>query len=478
MPRSASTNRVKRAPLGFHSLMCNGASPTYGSSNSNLGISGSSPFTISVLASTFLLSGTQATMAIGNASGTNTGLVIRSSSNTWQVLINGTGILPLAVPFIKTNVPDEITVTYAGGSAPILVYANGTIINGSGSLTMALVDAPVRWGRDNASANPLTGTVSSVRAWNVSLTANQVADMYRTKEVPTTGLVRWYKLNEGTGSTAYDSSPTADQGTITNPYWSFNNVPFCLPVCASANPAQLPNCLFYYEADQGVTLDVSNKVSQWDDLSGNGSHMTQATAGLRFTYTASSINGLPTVNLVAGTGNVMTATSNYFANQPHTLVVVARAYSTQPSAYSGIISIGSGAVGGYTSCIGTDNSTNIWFGGAGDGTPTFTPPVSNTVYFFVKTTDNRYTSSFINNVSKGTAKQLVTYTVNPLSTVAIGQYTAGSNSGNWNVALIAGFNKELLPSEMNALATYVNDKYAMGMTVGARVSASNRILIS
>jgi hypothetical protein len=355
---------------------------------------------------------------------------------------------------------------------------NGVVINGSGSTTMNTTNSLLYMGRDYSSSNALTGGISDVRVWNVALSVNDIATMYATREVPTTGLIRRYKLNDGTGSSIADSSVNNDTGTVSNPYWSQNNVPYGLPVLPVAKPSQLPKCLFYYEADQGVTLDGSNKVSQWDDLSGNGTHMTQATSSLRFTYTASSINGYPTVNLVSGTGNIMTAAVNYFANQPHTLVVVAKSSNTQPTLFSGIIALGSGGAGGQTSSIGTDNGRKLWFGGAGDGTPTFNVPTTGTTYMLAKLTDGKNTTSFINHVSQGVTKQLVTFSVSPLSLAVIGQYSAGSDSGNWNVALIAGFAKELLPAELNALANYVNDKYAIGMTVGKRVATSGRSLIT
>lgn len=477
MPRAAATNRVKRVPIGFNSLMCKGSAPTVATSGTNTGISGSSAFSIAGWAYINNLSGTQTIFSLGSAAGAGTGVAVRTFGNTWNLFIQGIGTVP-GVTIIPPNQWSEFVMTYAGGSAPLIIYVNGVGINGSGSITMNTTNSLLFMGRDYASTNALTGGISDVRIWNVALTGNQISSMYSTREVPTTGLVRRYRLNEGIGSTITDSSTNNDTGSITNPYWGIGNVPYGTPVLPLARPSQLANCLFYYEADQGVTLDGSGKVSQWNDLSGNGSHMTQSTPSIRFGYTASSVNGLPSVDLVSGTLNLMTATVNYFANQPHTLVVVAKASTTQPALFSGIIALGSGGAGGQTSSIGTDNGRRIWMGGAGDGTPIFTIPVNGTTYMFVKSTDGRNTSCFINHVSQGTVKQLVTFSVSPLSLAVIGQYSAGSDSGNWNVVLIAGFSKEQSPAEMNALANYANDKYAIGMTVGKRVATSDRILIT
>lgn len=478
MPRTLSTGRVSRSPLDFSSLLCNGNLPTSAVSGSNLGISGSSPFTIAAWGYLSSITGTQTLVAIGDAAGSNTGVIIQSSSNAWQVLVQGTGSVPAPAPIIQVNQFYEVVVTYAGGSASVLIYVNGVVVNGSGSITMNLTNATVKMGRNYSSTSPLFGGLSDVRVWNIALTANQIATMYQTRVVPTTGLVRRYKLNEGTGTAIADSSVTNDTGTVTNPIWSRNNVPYGLGETASATPNQLPSCLFYFEADQGVTLDVSNKVSQWNDLSGNGSHLTQSTAGLRPGYTASSINGLPSVNLTAGSGNVMNATTNLIGAQPHTLVVVAKSSSTQPAAFSGVLALGSGAGGGNTSSIGADNTRKLWFGGAGDGTPTYFVPTTGTTYILVKTTDGRLTAGNINNVSQGVVKQLITFVPSPLTAALFGQYSVGTDSGNWNVVSVAAFTRELTPAEINSLCTYYNTKYALGLTIGGRTATSGRVLIT
>lgn len=473
MARTSASNRIQRVPIGKNSLYCKGS--TYVTSGSNLGISGSSPFTIAAWGYVNAASGTQTIMSIGNAAGTNTGIILRSNANAWHVSIQGTGVVPVTAPLIQPNTFYEVFVSYAGGSAPILIGVNGKVLNGSGSLTMNLTNAPVIIGRDYSGSSALTGGVSDVRVWNVALTVNQLAAMYATRVVPTSGLVRRYCLTEGTGTSAIDISSNNDTGTITNPFWSFNNVPYGLPIKPIAKPSDLPSCIFYYEADQGVTLDGSNKVSQWDDLSGNGAHMTQGTAGLRFGYTASNINGLPTVNMVDGTSNIMTASINFPVTQPHTLMVFAKSNATQPTAFSGILALGSGGSGGQTSSIGTDNTRKLWFGGAGYGTPTFFVPTTGSSYFLVKSTDIRTDTVTINGVGYGTSKQLSSYGISPLNLAVLGQYSSGSSSGNWEVALIAGFTKEILNTEINAVANYINQKYAAGLTAGTRTATTGRI---
>lgn len=69
-------------------------------------------------------------------------------------------------------------------------------------------------------------------------------------------------------------------------------------------PLQLPNLLAWYSAKQGITLNGST-VSQWNDLSGNGRHLTQAVASSQPTYNATGLNSKPTCYF-DGSGDYMT----------------------------------------------------------------------------------------------------------------------------------------------------------------------------
>lgn len=242
-----------------------------------------------------------------------------------------------------------------------------------------------------------------------------------------------------------------------------------------SKPSDLTGCIFYYEADQGITLDLSNKISQWTDLSGNGATLVQASESLRFGYTASSINSKPTADLVNGTGNLMTATIPYASGYvPHTLLVVAKSTSTQPAAFTGIMSIGGNTGGGNTSAIGADNTRKIWIGGAGYGLPSYYAPTTGSTYFIVKCNNLRTDTGVINNVYQVPHQQGAAYNILPLNQLNVGQYTGGAGSGNWNVALIAGFNRELLSTEVSAEANYVNSKYGAISVAGSRVATSGR----
>ena len=75
------------------------------------------------------------------------------------------------------------------------------------------------------------------------------------------------------------------------------------------SPTDIADLALWIDASDAstITLDGSNNVEQWDDKSGNGRNLVQATVSLRPGYLASGINGLPAV-VGDGIDDVMTWT--------------------------------------------------------------------------------------------------------------------------------------------------------------------------
>jgi hypothetical protein len=64
------------------------------------------------------------------------------------------------------------------------------------------------------------GDIDEVRIWNHARTPDQIKRYMYTRLYGTeTGLVAYYPMNEGTGSTAYDKSTNSNDGTITGATW-------------------------------------------------------------------------------------------------------------------------------------------------------------------------------------------------------------------------------------------------------------------
>ncbi len=95
------------------------------------------------------------------------------------------------------------------------IYKNGVLRNTNsyaGIITPQHGAAPVRMAtRDFASF--FQGALAQVRVWNRVLSAQEVSDLYALGNVPQDGLVAEYLLNEGAGSTAFDTADGHD-GTV------------------------------------------------------------------------------------------------------------------------------------------------------------------------------------------------------------------------------------------------------------------------
>lgn len=117
----------------------------------------------------------------------------------------------------------------------------------------------------------------------------------------------------------------------------------------------------YFSADQGVTLNGSN-VSQWNDLTGNGYDLAQATASKQPTYT--TVSGLPTVRF-DGTNDILKS-GTLTLPQPYQVIMVMRlqAYNAGSGAYACVLSLredsgvtilqypSSGNIGMYAGALG------------------------------------------------------------------------------------------------------------------------------
>src|SRR5258706_12126795 len=100
-----------------------------------------------------------------------------------------------------------------------------------------------------------------------------------------------------------------------------------LPVSGGAawTPASVTTAFWYDASNAGSITQSGGTVSQWNDLSGNARHLTQATTALQPTYTASALNSKPGIHFInnnSSTTNSLMQTATFTAGQPLTVVVV------------------------------------------------------------------------------------------------------------------------------------------------------------
>jgi len=65
-------------------------------------------------------------------------------------------------------------------------------------------------------------------------------------------------------------------------------------------PTDVSTIYVWYRSDIGVAKDGSNRVSQWDDLTGNGYHLCQVNAANMLLWEENQINGYPSLRIDSG----------------------------------------------------------------------------------------------------------------------------------------------------------------------------------
>lgn len=107
---------------------------------------------------------------------------------------------------------------YTGSTQSGQMYVNGAPISQqiatTGTFTRMRNTTHGLWFGRGGGANYLKGCIDEIRLWSVARTAQQMADNYRAALTSGTGLVGRWGFDEGSGSTAYDSTANAKNGTI------------------------------------------------------------------------------------------------------------------------------------------------------------------------------------------------------------------------------------------------------------------------
>lgn len=124
----------------------------------------------------------------------------------------------------------HIAVVNSAGT--FTLYKNGVAITTNVSGTYGAQgdkDVPVQIARRTVGASPgyFDGLIDEVRFWNTARTGPQILANYQTELVGNeTGLIGYWKLNDGTGTTALDETANNFDITLTNtPVWT-TDVPF------------------------------------------------------------------------------------------------------------------------------------------------------------------------------------------------------------------------------------------------------------
>lgn len=374
----------------------------------------------------------------------------------------------------------------SAGSSPWFLYSNGVVINGSGSLSVNLTNAPVYIGVNQSGSERFNGNISLVCIWDSVLTGAQMLSLHNQGLAALASLPKpklFYRMDDGLypfdTRMLYDGTVNANHAKLTGTHWVGGEAPF-----GERGLTRIPNsfselplgAMALYEADKGITMDGSNRVSQWNDLSGAGAHLVQATSGNQPLWVDLAINNRPALRITNARADFMAATNGIFGGgaRPHTIACVIKAESGGLSAFQGFFALGSGGSGGNSSSLGVDNANLLWYGGAGYGTPTVAQTyTSGQTYIMVKRSSGYQDTIWLNGVMRGSAVQLGAYAITPVGDILFGKYMAAYTSANFLCSFLGAWNRDLSDNEVMALNNYLSNMYGVGSTF-ARSAASGR----
>lgn len=220
-------------------------------------------------------------------------------------------------------------------------------------------------------------------------------------------------------------------------------------VAASFTPLSL-SPFVWYEGD-GISLSNGASVSQWDDLSGNARHLTQATGSLQPTYQTNQLNTKPVIRF-DGTDDVLSTANQSpgITTGDYTIAVVAKAPASL-SGYHAMTSYGSETPAWYFNGAGED----LYHGG--DHNFGVTLSVS-TWYTFVVARTAGTLACFINGTDTGT---------NPTASASIGNgspFHCGAGGGaaslGTDLAAVLWMTSAITSGDRVSLQNYWRTKYA------------------
>lgn len=216
-------------------------------------------------------------------------------------------------------------------------------------------------------------------------------------------------------------------------------------------PSTITGLIGWWDATRGVTKDGSDRVSQWNDISGNAQHVIQGTGGSQPLWTAAASGTNSNPHLYFDGTRRMAASAIGSVAQPRTQFVVANT-TANPGGTQAIMMDGNGA--SNRSAIGWTTTTNLraFAGTSLNGTPAAAYN-STAVYSVVF---NGASSQFWQNgvsVTTGDAgSQAYTGTV-------FGSASGATNFLTGNICEGLVYNSALSASDRQAVEAYLTAKW-------------------
>lgn len=119
---------------------------------------------------------------------------------------------------LSVNTWYHVAVTYDAATTTLKLYKNGQLVDTNTEVDPVDGGSLVRLGAFNNAANSFTGTMDEVKIWNRALSPGEIANHMNCElPGPTTGLIAYYKFNQGIAN-ANNASVTTLQDSSGNNY--------------------------------------------------------------------------------------------------------------------------------------------------------------------------------------------------------------------------------------------------------------------
>lgn len=282
-----------------HSIFCDGTNNYYVRSNADLGVSGVQPFSMNVRAYIIKIDSTFNVMcAYGAPSASPTGYLLTiDASNNIVARLSGTASTAGVPANVYKNRWAMFTLTSDGTT--MRFYIDGELV-GVVSISPNITNGRFMVGSDLTSGGtePFGGYLDEAEAWNICLTDEEVANLFRgIRPTGTRASIVYYKMDETIGSsTVTDSSGNGNTGNVTAGLVFSTFVPQRSRMNVGDIPLKMPNLSLWLRGDMGLdSSTTTGGLCIWEDLSGNNRHFFQGTSSLQPAHVLDGINSLPSI---------------------------------------------------------------------------------------------------------------------------------------------------------------------------------------
>ncbi len=136
----------------------------------------------------------------------------------------------ISSPSIPIHQYTHVAATYEASTGTASLYING-VFDTSKSVGNSVSNSTgnLYYGFDPVGSDPpLKGIIDEARIWNIARTESEIqSTMNQTLNGNETGLIGYWKFDEGTGTITYDATSSHNDGTISGATWVISGV---LPV--------------------------------------------------------------------------------------------------------------------------------------------------------------------------------------------------------------------------------------------------------